>query len=307
MTVLDLDVAVGQIPTVHRLALAVRPVDATAGRPAGPRLRVGRETGQLVEQMLHHRPGNSRRSSAIDPSVPLLKGQYSGAALLLYRLRGESKAQDVVIRIDDPSRRWVPRRLRISLGSRAEVEQSDRLVDPETGDVTGPTPPYLAAASRTVAPWLLPGLAYGPAATTTGFRTTVVVDGTPVRWPRIEAFNSGGRLIGWAHGNEHGEVLLLASERDAFPALGTTSMKLALRVHVLDPNLPVAAETTARLAAGDRLADLPLEVFPKAPPQPPTDIVTGAKVPAEYIALPEDVINIDIGQINPIGPLPISP
>jgi hypothetical protein len=297
-----LDTKSGLAVPLHRLALAVTPVDAVTGEPVGPGLRVGRETVRSVDYAL--RAG--RAGNHIDPTEPL-GGPYDVGFVLSHRTTESATA---VIRIDDRRRRYVPRRIEITLWTLAQVEASDTLVDPKTGVVTLPHGPFVSATSRRTAPWLLPGPAYPAPATCTAVRTRIVRNGEPVRWARVEAFTAAGRRIGWAHGDEHGDVLLLAVESATFPAPGTTAtMPLALRVHHPDPTAPADPAVDAQLAAGDGLADLTVEPLARTPisppPGPPADDVTGLGRPIGYVTAPDQVRVVDVGRVTRVDDLQI--
>jgi hypothetical protein len=295
-----LDTESGLALTLHRLALAVTPEDAVTGGPAGPGLRVGRETVRSVDDAL--RAG--RAGDHVDPTEPL-GGPYDVGFVLRHRTTESATA---VVRIDDRRRRYVPRRIEIALWTLADVEASDTLVDPGTRAVTPPHGPFVPSTSRRTAPWLLPGPAYPAPATCTGVRTRIVRNGEPVRWARVEAFTGAGRRIGWAHGDEHGDVLLLALQSATFPAPGTTAtMPLALRVHHPDPTAPADPAVEALLAAGDGLADLPVEPLARTPISPPpglpADEVTGLRRPVGYVTAPDQVVVVDVGRVTRVDAL----
>jgi hypothetical protein len=293
-----LGVDAGLAVPMHRLALAVLPIDAATGQRTDRGLRIGRETARSVESALRI----GRRGGQASPAVSIPGGDGSGV-VILHRLTESAKA---VVRIQDGRRRWVPRRIEIPLWSHADVEASDELVDLHTGVITAPHGPFVPPDSRVLAPWLLPGAAYPAPAATTGVRMRILRGGKPVRWARVEAFTGAGTRIGWAHGDERGEALLLCTEMAAFPAPGSTdTIPLALRVH--SRNAPFTAAVQAMLDAGDPLADLPLERFPRRPIVPPggaaSDLVAGITRPSGYGTAPDHVVVIDIGRITTIPEL----
>ena len=304
-----IEVEAGRAMVFHRLALAVLPIDAASGLPIGSGVRVGRETVRSVDRAMRlpRRPGRP----APYQDVPL-RGGY-GAAYVLHHspLDGVQTAGPVrpppspaVIRIEDPAGRWIPRRFTVPLWTLADAESSDRVVD-ESGQATDPSGPFVVPTARSVSPWLLPGPGYRAPDTTTGLRLRVTRGGQPVRWPRVEAFTTTGRL-GWAHGDRHGDVLLLASERAAFPPPGTANLPIALRVSTRDPAVDLPDEVRDRLKAGDELADLAIEPFPRppnvSPPASPSSLDQGLDVPGGYLTAPDVAAAIRPGRITRILP-----
>ncbi len=99
-------------------------------------------------------------------------------------------------------------------------------------------------------------------ARSTGIRARVLRDGAPLRWTRVEArLESGGFLVGRAHGDDRGEFLLVLDPRAA-PAAELVD-PLEVRVTVFAPAM-APAPMPATLPAEDFLWDLPLEILPAA-------------------------------------------
>ena len=267
----DLVVDAGPVTAVHRLALAVQVVDATTGQPAAGRLRVSRETARAP----------SGGPGLID---------HGGGRFALTYARADSV--DAVVRVADPTRRYVARRLVMALWPLARVVGSDQ--DP-------PTAGFVPASSRTLRPWLLPGSAAMLPRGTTALRARVVHGGRPVRWARVEVFTSAGR-IGWGHGDERGEVLVVAGDRATYPPLGTAMFPVAVRIH--RPGNPPATDP------GDPLADLATERIPRpqAPPVPAdldNDRLRGVTPPPTYLTAPDQVITLTAGRITDGGDLTV--
>jgi hypothetical protein len=308
MSLQMIEVDAGRALVLHRLALAVLPVDAITEAPVSFGVRVGLETVRSLDKA--KRPPRRLWRPMPTPHLPL-RGGYGAAYVLrhspLDNLHGAGGGQPrppAVIRIEDPAGRWIPRRISVPLWTLADAQASDRVVDP-SGQVSGPTGPFVLPVARSVSPWLLPAPGYQPPETTTGLRLRVMRGGQPVRWPRVEAFTATGRL-GWAHGDQHGDVLLLASERAAFPPPGTGNLPIALRVSSRDPAVKLSDEIQDLLKAGDELADLALEPFPRppnvTPPAPPSTLAQGLDVPAEYVTAPDVGDAIQPGRITRILP-----
>jgi hypothetical protein len=233
----------------HRLALGVEVVDTVTGaRVEGP-LVVRREpvTGD----------GRGER-----PGVRPFLGDTGGRFKLLYH---RSVGGVVALRTLDRQRRYVPRRFAVGVRPEADVTAAE----------AEPPGAYVMVASRTLRPWLFPGSAY-PVAGATGIRGRVLRGGRPARWARITAVHSGA-ILGRAHGDEHGEFLLLLLSGAEFP----TPVPRTIDVELVVRTGPPATD----LPAGDPLADLPVEAFPVPvhPPDPADPRLRGFVPPPGYL------------------------
>jgi hypothetical protein len=164
------------------------------------------------------------------------------------------------VRIDDPTRQFAPRRLTIPLWTLAEVNRS-----------------FVPAESRLLRPWLLPGSAYPLVRGTTALRGRVETNGAPVRWPRIVARDSANATVGWAHGDERGEFVLVLEIPYVLPSLPDT----------FDVTLVVSAPAVRAKPSDDPLGDLVVErvLRPLAPPSPTPDeqrLLQGRAIPPGY-------------------------
>ena len=292
----------GRTPVAHRLALAVAPVDAVTRRPAPPQVSVGRETPRSLQRATRrHRP------SADPQRVAVSVAAAAGAHIVVHNRSVPAAPPagappgtppELTIRITDPGGRFVPRRVIVPIWTLDEVRSADD--DPATG---GAVP----AASRTIRPWLLPGAAYLPPGGATGARLRVVRGGSPVRWPRVEVFDAGGARVGWAHGDEHGQVLFLLDSLGS--GLPSGPVPVALRVHIPPappPNpLPPADPDT------DPLWDLVPEPLPRQPVPVGAftdDATIGVAVPAGYITASADVVwTLVPGRVNTLADIPFTP
>ena len=280
MTAEEIVVDAGRVVVLHRLALAVEAVDAVTQERVAGRIRVARETVR-------------------SPAGDLRRGfDDHGGAVFVLRHRANTSAT-AVVRVTDPGRIFVARRLSVPLWPRNVVAQADAVP---------PAGPYIPARSRLLRPWLLPGAGHGAPRGTTGLRARIMVQGAPARWARVEVFTVAGR-IGWGHGDDRGEVVVLATLRGAFPPVGTTGFAVAVRVHVPDPLAP-PPDPDALLR--DPLADLVVEQVPRsaAPPAPQdldNDRLRGLAVPAGYVTAPDQVRNLTIGVITELGDIAITP
>jgi hypothetical protein len=239
----------GVADVLHRLALAVEPVDAVTRSPADL-VRVGRETSRLMDRLTRPlgRPGPADPAARLRPVQPLPPLRGHGSRFVLRHgpdLPETGPAQPpgapprgprVRIRLDDARRRWVPRRLDAEIWTLAEVQAIDPA--PDRAAVAGP---YLRAASRLIRPWLLPGSGYAFGVGSTGLRLRVTRAGRPVPWVRVQAIYDGLDSIGWAHGDDRGEVLLLLDSLGPHFPRDASRGDITLRVHWPDPAVHRAA------------------------------------------------------------------
>lgn len=266
-------VAAGQVDVLHRLALAVRPIDARTAGPVG--------SGPTV----------SREGAA---GAPVRSGY--GGLVLRYGTDGGVRSRAVRVRIDDPEGRWVPRRFDVQLWTRPELAEAD---------ATPPTAPYVSAGARLLRPWLLPGAAYPVPKGTTGLRFRVTAGGVPVRWARVVAFGPTGRRVGWSHGDGHGQVLLLVDGTGAEPPT-PSAFQLALRIHAPDPALarpPVVSDPLADLV----VEDIPRTAVPAGPADGLQEVLRGSAKPAGYLTAAEDaVVTLTVGRVLALPDQPFS-
>ncbi len=261
----------GPVVAVHRLALAVQAIDANTGAPVADPLRVTRETV---------------RSPAGGPGFV----DHGAGRFVLTHARDVST--EAVVRIADPTRRFVPRRLVVRLWPLPVVIGADQ---------RPPTATFVPARSRLVRPWLLPGSAAVLPRGTTALRARVMHAGAPVRWARVEVFTAAGR-IGWGHGDERGEVVVVATDRTAYPPMGATDFATAVRVH--RPNNPPPPDPD------DPLADLVVQrIFRSVAPPVPTNLdnarLRGIAVPPGYVTAPDQVVNLTSGRVTTVGDLTV--
>jgi hypothetical protein len=290
VTISDIEVAAGRVRVTRRLALAVEIVDVAGARPAGDGLRVGVETRRAVYAAAEaHRRGRP----TVWPAIRL-RDHGSGRFMLTY---SGAIGQTVRIRVDDPLRRWSPRRLEVTLWTPQQVEAVDQ-------EIPGAR---IRALRRVIRVGLLPGQAY-PTPGTTGATVLVTHQGVPVRWPRVEAFTTAGR-VGWGHGDEHGQVSISAFHHEGIPPDEPVGFPVALRAHIADPDPqplpPPRPPGEPQLPLDDRLHDLPLEVTvladepanPTHPPDLDTDVALGVNVPDGYLTGPDQVEPFTVGAI----------
>jgi hypothetical protein len=171
------------------------------------------------------------------------------------------------VRVADPSRRYVPRRLALRL----------------------PTP---ASTGRVVKPALYPGACYDVPAGALALRGRVKRGGEWMRWVRAEAVRTAdAAVVGRAHGDERGEFLLLLEPA----AVNTAELEIPvdLKVTVYGPD--TAPDPSAHPeSATDPLWDLPLEEVPLGGG---TDVLAGTALPAGYREGAHDTVSF-----GPDGP-----
>lgn len=295
------DTPLGRTPVAHRLALAVTPVDAVTRRPAPPTVRVGRETTRSLAKATH------RHHASSDPQRVAVRVPPAAGAHIVVHDRTVDRdvppgappgsPPTLTIRITDPAGRFVPRRVTVPIWTLDEVRGVDH--DP-------PTAAAVAALSRSIRPWLLPGAAYLPPGGATGARLCVVRDGLPVRWVRIEVYSNVGARLGWGHGDEHGQALLIIDSLGG--AMPATPVPVALRIHV--PTAPPPNPNRSDLLS-DPLWDLPLETLPRQPVPAGSftdDATIGVAVPRGYATASADVIRALVpGRVNALADIPFIP
>ncbi len=238
---------------VKRLALGLEPIDAQLRLRVAHRIEVTFDTAPL----LLPRPAIDHHRTALH--------------VLLYDPKLTSP---VDLRFFDTARRFVPRRLRIPILTRAVAETR---------------PP----AQRVRRPVLFPGAGYDVTTDATGLRGRVLRGGQPMRWARVEARLPGaGLLVGRAHGDDRGEFLLLIGA-EASP-VGDLNPPLQLEVTVRGPAVPPVPPTPDRPKI-DPLWDLPLEQA--ALPGDPDPVSAGESQPSDYTASTMQAVALPFGRI----------
>ncbi|MGC3992803.1 MAG: hypothetical protein QM779_01515 [Propionicimonas sp.] len=203
MTADTIDTSVGAVPVLHRLALGLVARDAVTDRGATAPLRVGWEaSGHLLP------PG----APAWWPCVDL---EPAGGGR--FRLRATPARPAVLtIRLFDPTRRYVARRLGVTPWPWA--------------DLVDPLPAHLVAvAARTLPVWLFPGAAHPVPRGTTAIRGRVTDAAGPLPWARVDATDLGGTVLGHAHGDDRGEFLLLLTDTNQNPVQSTVDVRLRVQ------------------------------------------------------------------------------
>ena len=240
---------------VQRAALAVDPIDY------GRRRRVELPLVSSIEGQAEPRIVDAWTGELAADLVPRLRRHDSGLRVLLH---GTGVATTLSVRLDDPRRRYVPRRFNVTIPGAVAL------------DAAADGAPIHAPALRLVRPTLFPGAAYDAPETATGIRGRVRRDGAPLRWARVEARLDDDTVVGRAHGDDRGEFLLLLGINPA--GLGSATRTLTLNVFVTGPEpKPVAASAAV---TADPLWDLPLEQVPD--PSAADDVLSGKQPPGGY-------------------------
>jgi hypothetical protein len=254
------------VERVDRLALGLEPWDTMRGS------RVPHSLDVVIDGVPYAPPRHLR-----DP-----KGGPWYVADLLERIPRHASCRHVLVyrtgltdpldlQLVDRNHRYVPRRLRI------------RLPDP-------------VESGRVCRPALFPGAAYSLSAGVLGVRGRVSRGGAPMRWARVEASRTGdGTIVGRAHGDHHGEFLLLLDARAAVGA--ELSFPIGVDVTVFGPGTAPVPEPGAG-AELDRLWDLPLEEAQISALG--ERVLSGEELPAGYVSLPNSSREVEIVPGGPV-------
>jgi hypothetical protein len=265
MTTDTIQTSVGTVPVLHRLALGLLTRDAANDRATAAPLRAGWEaSGHLLP----------RGGPAWWPCVDLERvGQGR------FRLRATPARPDILtVRLVDPTRRYVARRLGVTLWPYA--------------DLVDPLPAHLiTVAARTLPVWLLPGAAYPVPRGTTAIRGRVSIQGDPLPWARIDAVDTGGTVLGRAHGDDRGEFLVLLTDTNQNPVQSTVDVRLLVRAPgVALPAPPV--EPIARPANPPAAGDLDNPLLRGLTP-PPSHLPNTAPTPQVTVNVGEELVLAD--------------
>jgi hypothetical protein len=261
---------------IQRLALGVEPIDAAREQPL------------LMPVMLTHDDapfGSARQPFQRHASnrQALRYDAYYGAAPRVVVLRLFDQAE-ALYSPDNDRRRFVPRRLQISLPTLAAAEAA---------------PP----AARGCRPHLYPGPAYPVSEMVTGLRAHVMraaagpLPERAARWARVLATVPAAQpelalstVVGRAMCDERGEFLLIVRHHAA--ALGVGSV-LQVRLRVFAPAEAVPA--SPGLPALDPLWDAPIEVPASLADSDP--VLRGEALPPGYAARTERVVDLPLGRL----------
>jgi hypothetical protein len=193
------------------------------------------------------------------------------------------------IRVPGRGRRIVPRRLRITIADEQTVLDAE--ADPAT-------PPH-DAWRRMFPVACFAGSAADLPSGSTVLRGTLRRDrgdGTlvPVKWARVRADTVAGAEVGWAHGDDRGEFVLVVPATDginlaADPMLVRLTVGAALPPPTPDPADPLLHEV-------DPLWDLPLEPVVASPDPANEPTLNGRRFLLEHTQL---------SPLSPVTPIPL--
>ncbi len=272
MTVLQ--TSVGPASVLHRLALGLVVRDAVTSRPVDG-VRVGWEAP--VRRLPRNRPA----------WWPCLDLEPLGGGR--HRLLVAPRPDDLVLRIVDPSRRFVARRLGLGWWPFADLVDD---ADP------------IGVAARTLNAWLAPGAAYPSGGGATALRGSLTRAGAPLPWGRVVAVGPGSAVLGRAHADDRGEFLLLLRETNQNPVQAGVGVSLRIRgprdIAAPDPDpysaLPVEPVTRPADPPGPGDLDNPL----LRGTTPPAAYTTNAVAPVQI------TLRVGAEQVRP-EPVPFEP
>lgn len=252
--------ATAEITNTQRLALGVKPIDVLTSRLSNIPVRIEIESGVPHSSTMsdnnkfgyHRRMGQRPRGLLRHPS-----GRYS----LQY---SDFVPSEVVLRVYDFKRHFVPRRLRLPLISLSEVlareasSASDQLAD------------------RSCRIALFPGAAY-PVSGMIGLKGRVMQSGSPVRWAIIEGEVEGSEVILRARCDDRGEFILI------FPSAAVSDSELPSEIRVqftaFAPVVTVPVST--KIQRADPYWDIPVEEAGNVSSGDP--VLSGLTIPPDYV------------------------
>lgn len=278
---------------IRHLAVGVEPRSTVSGHRLDAGVDVRWESmPRPVDRWRTWRPGES-----LTEFLPRMTRHRSGRFARLYD-DGVRPAMEVRVVDDDRSggsrrsgrgRRIVPRRLRLTIASEQTV------LDAEADPATPPHPLW-----RRVLPIAcFPGAAADLPSGATVLRGQLVRDvgGTtvPVRWARVRARTPAGQEVGWAHGDDRGEFVLVVRPTAADVTVPADPVAVRLTVGAqLPPPTPDTLDPVR--AQVDLLWDLPLETVTASPTPATEPSLTGRAF------LPEHIV---VSPLSPVTPIPL--
>lgn len=266
----------------HRLAFGLRIRDGVRTAPAALGQNSPFEPASV--EAVAEWPGPPPKEGQNRPPrwQALLPGSGPGRFHAKHPVRPQN--QPVTVRLLDPARRYVPRRVLVPFPSLAEV------LDAEAGGGS-------LARAWTVSVW--PGAQYPAHGGATGFRGRAIDNaGRPLSWVRVRATLPRGAVLGSAHGDDRGEFVLLLSAGgrvENLPRTSTFAVGLTFWVPPAvtdDPSYP-----------GDPLTGLLTEELGVA-----GTAADGLTPPASYRQFDGPTVDAQLGRLRSIGdvhaPLP---
>lgn len=269
---------------VVHLALGVEPRDASSGARLDARVDVRVERfAEPVDRWRRWRPGET-----LTGALPRLPRHHSGRFALRYDERVDTTMRLRVVddlllgatRVAGLGRRVVPRRVQVSIASEAVVLAA------EAANIRDPSSPPHPAWQRIVPLWCWPGAAADLPSRATVLRGRVVHTDpatgalVPRRWVRVRATDTAGDEVGWAHGDDRGEFVLVLERAAGDVVVPDDPLTVTLTVGVLPPAVPDSADPLR--AQVDPLWDLPVEPVLPSPTPHTEPTLTGRRFLAEH-------------------------
>ena len=286
-------VAERYIEHIDRLLLGVEPVDAARRRRLAQPLEVAIEPNRPLGPVLsgaeqRYLWGLLNAGRKLPDTWNRLERHHS--CLLALRFRA-GVGDRVDLRVLDPSQQYVPRRIRIPLVPLGAPPNSVLLDG-------------LPIGQRARRLGLFPGAAYPVSESVTGLRGRAVVDVggqlVPARWPRVDALDAAGQVVGAAHGDQFGEFLLLLAPEAITVAALPSPFALTVRVR---GRKPPPAPPDPLLVAADPFWDLPQEVA-AAPGVVPDPVMDGTAAIPAYAASVSRAVAFTYGVLISSGVAP---
>jgi hypothetical protein len=235
---------------IERLLVGLEVVDALSQLRITEPIRVVREIGRkrLPREL---RLRLDRLLDGTEGQVPLGRHETCLYSVFQGEIAGERGGvlpNNLVLRVTDPMRRYVPRRLLV--------------------DLTQPRPVYILTRNIPGEPVrapleLCPGSNASLQSRTTTIHGPVRKTGLPARWARLElrqrSVTNTGALVGVAHGDDRGEYVLVVDARAG--TVGALQNSLDLQLGVFLHNPPAVA---ADKKLSDPFWDLPIDTQPLA-------------------------------------------
>jgi hypothetical protein len=272
------------LENVQRLALGVEPIDQASGGRVPHVVQAALDAVPQPPTTLY----NLQPWEWLGGRLPRFPRHQSCHYAIVYK---PGFRTPVDLRLFDTVRRFVPRRLRVTVPTEGDV------MAPEVN----PNRPPVPLASRVVRPLMYPGAAYNCGESSTGLRGRVVRNQQPMRWARVEArLHETGEVVGRAHGDDRGDFLLLIRGRGSQATPPTDPLHIDIRVY--GPAV-APAETYPFEAEVDDLWDLPRETPAVPVPAGGDPIADGIQPPPGYQASTtgDIAVNLPLGRLSSAG------
>jgi hypothetical protein len=229
------------LESIQRLALGLEPIDALRGE------RIGTPLDVAIDGVPAPVPRFRRRAASPFAAEDVLRRLQRHDSCRFVLLWDDRLRREIHVRISEAARRFVPRRLSITVPTLAQLIAREL------------APPAVPAMRRVRRPFLYPGAAYDISDSVTGARGRVTRAGKPMPWARIVAVRRGtNTVVGRAHGDDRGEFLLVVGRNEGVFSALPASLAINLTLTVTGPNAPVGPQPVG--APPDPLWGLPLEV-----------------------------------------------